>query len=132
MSEEYGFFVVMVVFTVASPGPGVLMNLDNAIASGWSAAMYGVLGLSIGAAVMAGISSAGIGLLIHSSPPLFLLLKYLGVAYLFYLSIKTWRRHDNNTQPAHGRSPQTAPKRLLAGVLLQASNPKSLFFFLSV
>lgn len=135
MGEAYWLFVVMVVFTVSSPGPGVLMTLDNAIAGGWRAAMQGVLGLALGAAVMAGLSSAGIGLLIRSSPALFQLLKYAGVGYLFYLSFKTWRRTP--AAQAHGRR-ETSPaagaarKRLLEGALLQTSNPKSLFFFLSV
>ena len=83
MNNTYWIFVVMVIFTVSSPGPGVLMTLDNAIAGGWRAAMHGVFGLAIGAAVMAGLSSAGIGLLIRSSPTLFMLLKYSGVSYLF-------------------------------------------------
>lgn len=135
MGEAYWLFMVMVVFTVSSPGPGVLMTLDNAIAGGWRAAMHGVLGLALGAAVMAGLSSAGIGLLIRSSPALFQLLKYAGVAYLFHLSFKTWRRappaqahNRRGTGPAAG----AARKRLLEGALLQTSNPKSLFFFLSV
>lgn len=136
MGEAYWLFVVMVVFTVASPGPGVLMTLDNAVAGGWRAAMQGVLGLALGAALMAGLSSAGIGLLIRSSPALFQLLKYAGVAYLFHLSFKTWRRDPKTPAPMDRR--ETAPaagaarKRLLDGALLQTSNPKSLFFFLSV
>lgn len=92
MSDTYWLYVLMVIFTVASPGPGVLMTLDNAIASGWRASMHGVLGLALGAAIMAGLSSAGVGLLVRSSPPLFLLLKYCGVSYLFYLAYKTWHR----------------------------------------
>ena len=139
MGEAYWFFVVMVVFTVASPGPGVLMTLDNAIAGGWRAAMHGVLGLAIGAAMMAGLCSAGIGLLIRSSQPLFLLLKYAGVAYLFYLSYKTWRRGPQAAPGPTGgagngaeRAAGAGRKRLLQGALLQTSNPKSLFFFLSV
>ncbi|GJI98600.1 amino acid transporter LysE [Duganella caerulea] len=134
MGEAYWLFVVMVVFTVSSPGPGVLMTLDNAVAVGWRAAMQGVLGLALGAAVMAGLSSAGIGLLIRSSPPLFQLLKYAGVAYLFHLSFKTWRRDPKTQAPRRDTAPAAgaARKRLLEGALLQTSNPKSLFFFLSV
>lgn len=142
MDEAYWLFVVMVVFTVSSPGPGVLMTLDNAIAGGWRSAMHGVLGLAIGAAVMAGLSSAGIGLLIRSSRPVFLFLQYAGVAYLFYLSGRTWRRSVQGA-PGHGGGRGTdaaraatrsgsARKRLLQGALLQTSNPKSLLFFLSV
>jgi len=131
MHNTYWIFLVMVVFTVASPGPGVLMTLDNAIAGGWRAAMHGVLGLAIGAALMAGLSAAGIGLLIRSSPTLFLLLKYCGVGYLFYLGYKTWRR---GASMAEGMAPRANGQRnrLLRGALLQTSNPKALLFFLSV
>lgn len=136
MNNTYWMFVVMVVFTVSSPGPGVLMTLDNAIATGWRAAMHGVLGLAIGAAFMAGLSSAGIGLLIRSSPAAFLLLKYCGVSYLFYLACKAWRRVPAPIgQGAAADDAQGAGsyrKRLLRGALLQTSNPKSLLFFLSV
>lgn len=129
MNDTYLFFVVMVVVTVSSPGPGVLMTLDNAIAGGWKASMHGVLGLALGAAVMAGLCSAGIGLLIRSSQPLFLLLKYGGVMYLFYLAYKTWHRDV----PAPGTASAGGHRnRLVRGALLQTSNPKALLFFLSV
>jgi homoserine/homoserine lactone efflux protein len=138
MNDTYWLFAAMAVFTVASPGPGVLMTLDNAIASGWRAAMHGVLGLACGAAVMAGLSSAGVGLLVRSSPPLFLLLKYCGAGYLVYLAYKTWRRAPVTVAagaPAGADVAGAAARhgRLLArGALLQTSNPKSLLFFLSV
>jgi len=132
MNNTYWMFVAMAVVTVSSPGPGVLMTLDNAIATGWRSAMHGVLGLAIGAALMAGLSSAGIGLLVRSSPVLFMLLKFGGVCYLFYLAYCAWRR-----QPAPAGTARAIPagdhrSRLLRGVLLQTSNPKSLLFFLSV
>jgi len=129
MLNTYWIFLVMVVFTVASPGPGVLMTLDNAIACGWRAAMHGVLGLAVGAAVMAGLSAAGIGLVIRSSPSLFLLLKYCGVAYLFYLAYKAWCRAPAPLCTAAGPAQRG---RMLRGALLQTSNPKALLFFLSV
>jgi threonine/homoserine/homoserine lactone efflux protein len=139
MHNTYWIFFVMVVFTVASPGPGVLMTLDNAVACGWRAAMHGVLGLALGAAVMSGLSAAGIGLLVRSSPTLFLLLKYCGGAYLFYLAHKAWRRVPalpgaNGADTAAGRAQCASGGRirLLRGVLLQTSNPKALLFFLSV
>lgn len=136
MDNTYWVFVAMVVFTVSSPGPGVLMTLDNAIASGWRASMHGVLGLAIGAAVMAGLSSAGIGLLVRSSPALFLLLKYCGVSYLFYLAFKTWRREPApigaGATADDARRDRGQRSRLLRGALLQTSNPKALLFFLSV
>lgn len=136
MNNTYWMFLVMVVLTVSSPGPGVLMTLDNAIATGWRSAMHGVLGLAIGAALMAGLSSAGIGLLIRSSPAAFLLLKYCGVCYLFYLACKAWGRVPapigQGAAAGQAQDADGCRKRLLRGALLQTSNPKSLLFFLSV
>jgi len=132
MNDSDLLFVVMVVVTVASPGPGVLMTLDNAIARGWRASMQGVLGLAVGAAIMAGLSFAGAGLLVRSSPPLFAALKYGGCLYLAYLAWKAWRRPV--AAPGSASSVQAAGHRglLIRGALLQTSNPKSLLFFLSV
>jgi homoserine/homoserine lactone efflux protein len=140
MSDTYWLFVVMAIVTVASPGPGVLMTLDNAIANGWRASMHGVVGLALGAAIMAGLSSAGVGLLVRSSPTVFLLLKYCGVSYLFYLAYKTWHRESGPTvavasgpRVAGGHVSANLYYGLLArGALLQTSNPKSLLFFFSV
>lgn len=135
MTNTYWLYFVMVIATVSSPGPGVLMTLDNAIAKGWRGSLAGVLGLALGAAMMAGLTSAGVGLLVRSSPPLFLFLKYCGVAYLFYLAWSTWRR-DVRPVARHAAGEQAGQAGhwtvLLRGVLLQTSNPKSLLFFLSV
>jgi len=140
MIDNYLPFVMMVIVTVASPGPGVLMTLDNTLSSGWRYSMYGVVGLALGAAVMAGLTVAGLGLLIRSSPTLFYLVKYGGIGYLFYLAYKTWHRvprcQKASRQPEGVLDPLVingTPWSLLAhGVLLQTSNPKSLLFFLSV
>jgi threonine/homoserine/homoserine lactone efflux protein len=147
MSETYSLFVAMAVFTIASPGPGVLMTLENAVSSGWKVSMVGVIGLALGAAIMAGLSSSGVGLLIRSSPMLFLLLKYCGVSYLFYLAYKSWYRAPNQllleprsggilVEPKAKVGAATAVNQywgiLAKGALLQTSNPKSLLFFLSV
>lgn len=145
MSDVYILFCGMALVTVASPGPGVLMTLDNAVRRGWLASMHGVAGLALGAAIMAGLCSAGVGAAIHASPSLFVILKYCGVAYLFYLAYSAWRAsyrpdaaHGNTASGgrATGLAPATEPVRngllFVRGTLLQTSNPKSLLFFLSV
>ncbi|WP_227817692.1 LysE family translocator [Nitrogeniibacter aestuarii] len=138
MAEHYIPFLLMVVLTVASPGPGVLMTIDNSLALGWRMSMSGVVGLALGAAIMAAASSAGVGLLIHSSAYLFTLLKSLGIGYLFYLAYRTWHREPRiilqvTAQHTHeALDPQENQRILLRGAMLQTSNPKSLGFFLSV
>lgn len=139
MSEHYLAFLLMVVVTVASPGPGVLMTIDNSLMLGWRSSMSGVLGLALGAAIMAAVSSAGVGLLIRSSAPLFLVLKYMGIGYLFYLAYRTWHREPRTASAAasadtigDGQQQDQALGILFRGAMLQTSNPKSLLFFLSV
>ncbi|MBA3774142.1 MAG: LysE family translocator [Ramlibacter sp.] len=81
---------------------------------------------------MAAVSSAGVGLLIRSSPPLFTALKYCGVSYLFYLAYKAWRRPTLAPVGAPAEQVISRAGLLIRGALLQTSNPKSLLFFLSV
>ena len=133
MSDVQLLYLSLVVVTVASPGPGVMMTLDNAIAHGWRPALAGIVGLALGAALMAGLSSLGVGVLIRSSPPLFAVLKYCGVGYLFYLAGRSWLRSSPGARTSAASPASADPLQMLAtGVLLQTSNPKSLLFFLSV
>ena len=130
-------FLAMICATVASPGPGVMMSLDNAATLGWRPSLYGIAGLAVGAAVMAGLSAAGVGLLVQASPAMFKVLSCAGAGYLWYLAYRAWRRSGAAgalpaQRQASGMHQPRPHQLLLRGALLQTSNPKSLLFFVSV
>lgn len=123
-------FVLLAAATVASPGPGVVMTLTNAVRHGLSGAFSGILGIAAGAIVVAGISATSVGVILAASALAFTVLKLAGAAYLIYLGLKLWRSPPLalETLPAL----PTGKRHFTAALALQLTNPKPIFFFLSV
>ena len=129
--HRYSLFFVMAAATVLSPGPGVVMTLTNALRYGLRGTVGGILGIAFGALVVAAISATSVGVLLATSAVAFTVLKFVGAAYLVYLGIRLWRSPPFKfaEQPAHEAS---FGKRFFEGLSLQLTNPKAIFFFLSV
>lgn len=58
-------------------------------------------------------------------------MKYIGAAYLIYLGVKMWRTPPLTTKEPGVLKPSIR-MRFLEGITLQLSNPKAIFFFLSI
>ena len=127
----YLLFLLMATVTVLSPGPGVVMTLTNALRYGLRGTFGGILGIAFGALVVAAISATSLGVLLATSALAFTVLKFIGAAYLVYLGVRLWRAppFKFTEQSVHEAS---LGKRFLEGLSLQLTNPKAIFFFLSV
>jgi len=129
----YLLFLLMAGATVLSPGPGVLMTLSNALRSGWRASLPGILGIACGATAVATLSATSLGLLLASSALAFTLIKIIGAGYLVWLGLKLWRSPGLALQePTPDEPPRQARALFLESLSLQFTNPKAIFFFLSV
>lgn len=124
-------FLLVATITVLSPGPGVVMTLTNALRFGLRGTIGGILGIAFGALFVAAISATSLGVLLASSVLAFTVLKLLGAAYLIYLGVRLWRSpgFKFSEQPVHKAG---FCKRFIEGMSLQLTNPKAIFFFLSV
>jgi homoserine/homoserine lactone efflux protein len=127
----YLLFLLMATATVLSPGPGVVMSLTNAMHYGMRDTFAGILGVALGAMFIAAVSATSVGVVLAASATAFTILKYLGAAYLVYLGIRLWRAPafkfaDRPVNEGNVR------KRFVEGFALQLTNPKAIFFFLSV
>lgn len=113
-----------------SPGPAVLAILQKSFAEGRARALPFGLGLGFGASVWCAFALAGLSVVFHIVPALFVGLKMLGGAYLVYLAARIWASAD---RPLAGARPGSALRRgFLGGVLLNLSNPKPALFFSAV
>lgn len=121
----------MATATVLSPGPGVVMTITNALRFGVRGTLGGILGIAIGALVVAAISASSLGVLLATSALAFTVLKFVGAAYLVYLGIRLWRAPaiQFTERSVHEAS---FGRRFWEGISLQLTNPKAIFFFLSV
>jgi len=136
--EQYLLYLLIVTITVASPGPGVILTLTNAIRYGTKPALVGALGISLGILGIAIISATSLGVLLSSSAIAFAVLKYVGAAYLIYLGIKLWRSPTIKLEEdAESGDVELSPKqqyffRFKEGFFISVLNPKPIFFFMSL
>ena len=79
------------VVTVLSPGPAVLMTLGNALTDRRAEVGLGIAGLFCGALLVALVTAAGVGALLHDQPRLAIALHWLGASYLGWLGLRLWR-----------------------------------------
>ena len=76
--NSYGLFLLFATLTILSPGPGVVLTLSNAVRHGWTGAVPGILGIALGAFIVAAISATSVGLILSTSANAFTALKYAG------------------------------------------------------
>lgn len=127
----YPVFLLVAAATVLSPGPGVVMTVTNALRHGFRGTFGGILGISAGALAVATLSATGLGVLLAASATAFTVLKYIGAAYLIYLGVRLWKAPPCRFEPA-AAEPAGLGRGFLEGISLQLTNPKAIFFFLSV
>ncbi len=135
--DQYLVYIFIVAITVASPGPGIILTLSNAIRHGVKSALLGVVGIALGIFIIAIISASSLGVLLATSAVAFTILKFVGAAYLIYLGIKLWRSSPVEFVKDDDGSDKLARKvqywqRFKEGLLITLLNPKPIFFFMSL
>jgi leucine efflux protein len=123
------------------PGPNSLFVLSVATVRGVKAGYQGAMGVFVGDTILLLLTALGAAGLLRTHPPLFMVVKYAGAAYLTWVglnlvraSIRKWR--SSQTVQAASASPvaeaaghlQQPFKRALVISLL---NPKAILFLLS-
>lgn len=132
--DQYLIYLLIVIVTVASPGPGVVLTLSNAIRYGIKPAMVAVLGIALGIFIIASASATSLGVLLAASSLAFTIIKFIGAAYLIYLGVKLWRAPSLRFADIGNASLQefSYGKRFKEGFLVTLLNPKPIFFFMSL
>ncbi|MEH6580028.1 MAG: LysE family translocator [Amphritea sp.] len=129
--NSYFLFLIIAIATILSPGPGVILTLTNAIRYGVPGAIGGILGIAFGTFIVAGVSATSLGIILATSSVAFSIMKYIGAAYLIYLGIKLWRSPIRKIETQQGNT-KNRRFQFFEGLTLQITNPKAVFFFMSV
>jgi len=124
-------FAAALFVAAASPGPAITALVARVLVRGTSGALAFMAGLAIGDVVWLTSAILGLAFVARTFSFAFLVLKYLGAAYLLYLAWRMW------TAPAHSVAPETPraekPLRLFgAGLALTLGNPKTMIFYLAL
>ena len=127
MSFEFLFTSLIVVLL---PGTGVIYTLAIGLGRGFRASIAAAVGCTVGIVPAAFASIVGLSALLHTSALAFQVLKYLGVAYLFYMAWKTLK-DDSTLEVRENDRPTHYTGIAVNGALLNVLNPKLSLFFLA-
>ncbi|MCG3269261.1 LysE family translocator [Yoonia sp. I 8.24] len=109
-----------------SPGPATLGIAGTAMASGRGAALFFALGILAGSAIWGITAALGLSAIMMTNVWLFELIRYVGAAYLGWLSIKALRRATTQKVGQAG-TPFSGSARVLfaKGAAIHLTNPKA-------
>jgi homoserine/homoserine lactone efflux protein len=125
--DQLLMFISITLLVSASPGPVMLCCLFDASRYGFRQSCYSMLGASLGNLLLMLISALGLSLLITQANWIFLVIKWLGAAYLVYLGLMLIKtpRLGLSAHSGAGKSRQLVKKSFL----IAATNPKGLVYF---
>ena len=127
-------FMLTTLVVVVTPGPGVLHTVAAAISRGRRASLIAALGCTLGIIPHLAAAITGLAALLYASSLAFQTLKYLGVAYLFFLAWKTYRDDSRIMidEFAESETPVPVWSVIVKAVLINLLNPKLTIFFFAL
>ena len=130
-------FEAIILFTTAAvaitlcPGPSMAYVMSRSIGQGRSAGCFSALGLATGLLLHTIAASMGLSVVFVCSPLIYIIVKYLGAAYLLYLGMQMFLSGKNERDP-QAPPPKSDKFRVYGqGVITEILNPKTALFYLS-
>lgn len=123
-------FLITSLIVVLIPGTGVVYTVATGLVQGRTASIYASLGCTAGIVPHLAATILGLAAVMHTSALAFQVLKYAGVAYLFYIAYAT--RCDKSAFSIDGGISRTSGSSIVVkAFLLNILNPKLTIFFLA-
>jgi threonine/homoserine/homoserine lactone efflux protein len=137
---QFSAFLLASFVLAITPGPGVVYIVARSLVQGRSAGLASVLGVAIGNLGNALAAAFGLAALLAVSSLAFSVVKWAGVAYLFFLGvsaikkalkapIRTYAATEN--MPESLKNAISNQKLIRDGALVSLLNPKTTLFFVA-
>jgi threonine/homoserine/homoserine lactone efflux protein len=124
-------FAAATLLLAATPGPDMTLSISRSLAQGTKAALFVVLGTSLGIVVHTMLVAFGISALITASPTAFLILKTGGGGYLLWLAIQAVRYGSKLSIKKVDEAKATPLANISSGFWVNLLNPKVIIFFMT-
>ena len=115
----------------AIPGPGVTALVGRALGSGFRSSLFMAFGLLLGDVFYLTAAVLGLALLAQTFGLAFLVMKWLGIAYLLWLTWQFWRAGISLTS-VDAKKDAGFVTSFLAGLTVTLGNPKTMIFYLAL
>lgn len=110
---------------IVIPGPNVALIVANSLRYGYRYGLVTVLGTTLGVGLQLAFVIGGFAVLLDLAATALTWVKWLGVAYLVFLGIRTWREPASDLGEI---GPGTGKMTFLRGLGIAVINPKTLLF----
>lgn len=131
-------FTGLAVFTgalalaAASPGPAVAAIVARVIARGHKGLWPFILGIIITDVIWLALTVLGLAMLAQTFQEVFLVIRYLGAAYLLWMAWKFWTTPAEAITGAPLEVRKGTLSSLMGGLAIGLGNPKAMVFYLAL
>ena len=124
-------YALALFIAAAIPGPGMTAIVARALGSGFRPTLFMGLGLILGDLVYLTAVVLGLAIVAQNFTTPFLIIKYLGAAYLCYIAWKLWTA-GLLRQDIRAEAGAKAGTAFLSGLLVTLGNPKTMLFYVAL
>lgn len=128
-----GLFAAAFLITAGSPGPSIAALVSRVVTHGWRDVVPFLAAMWIGEVIWLTASVFGLVALAETFHLAFVILKYLGIAYLLYLAWCMWRAVPASASAGLEYPTRSSKIRMfLAGFSITMGNPKIMVFYVAL
>lgn len=124
-------FALALIVAAGTPGPSVAALVARVLTNGFRDVLPFLAAMWIGEALWLTCAVAGLAVIARSFGMVFVVLKFIGVAYLLFLAWKMWRA-PADVQGSDLPSGQSPWRMFMAGLFVTLGNPKIMMFYLAL
>lgn len=124
-------FGLAALLMVLSPGPNMIYLISRSLSQGRNAGIISLLGIMCGFLFHILMVSFGLTAIFFAVPYAFIIIKFLGVAYLLYLAYTTVKAKNNVFDSSKNLQSDSPVKLFNIGLVTNVLNPKMAVFYLS-
>ncbi|WP_421854792.1 LysE family translocator [Marinomonas sp.] len=127
-------FIPTFFFVSITPGMCMTLAMTLGMTIGVKRALWMMLGELVGVATVAILSAIGVAALLLNYPSVFMVLKYIGGAYLAFVGIQMWLSKGKMAikSDAIGTKPASRFDLISQGFVTAIANPKGWAFFVAL
>jgi threonine/homoserine/homoserine lactone efflux protein len=113
------------------PGPAMLYAAAQTLARGRRSGLMAAVGIHLGCYVHVFAAAAGLSVLFHVVPALYVAVKLAGASYLIWLGISMLRVRPEGSVALPGIEPRSARRAFFESITVEVLNPKTAIFFVA-
>lgn len=129
--HDLTLFIISGLLLNIMPGPDSLLIMARSATQGWRAGSAAALGIGAGTMVHVMAAALGMSAILATSATAFMVVKYIGAAYIIYMAIGLLRSKPGTESVAVSTPPLPYRKIFAQGFLTNVLNPKVALFFLA-